>query len=88
MKTAEALKRLMAGAFSAMFLVVAASLAVLSVADFVRAFVEFQDKELISGIVRAINTAFISHRTVPVSEGWKRQGTAPGVGTVLRPDAA
>ncbi|MEW5707830.1 MAG: hypothetical protein AB1830_02820 [Pseudomonadota bacterium] len=182
MKTAEALKRLMAGAFSAMFLVVAASLAVLSVADFVRAFVEFQDKELISGIVRAINTAFISlatfevgvgigkeytvpegrtnlyqivrrtvtrfvsvvcialvleglimvikysqlelagnlyypvavlvgasvllvslglfiyltrpemvtplYRTVPVSEGWKRQGTVPGVGTVLPPDAA
>jgi len=81
----EASKRLMAGVFSTMFLAVTVCLALLSIVEFVLAFVQSQDKDLISGIVRAVNTAIIALATFELGVGIGKEYTVPEDGRDLYP---
>lgn len=81
----ERIKQLMAGSFSAMFLLVAASLGVVALIEFVRAFTDPGDKELISAIVHAMNTAFISLATFELGVGISKEYAVPDQGSDLIP---
>lgn len=81
----EKSKRLLAGMFSLMFLAVTACLAALSLMEFVLAFTQGQEKDLIGGIVRSINTAIIALATFELGVGIGREYTLPDEGTDLYP---
>jgi hypothetical protein len=81
----ERIKHLMAGAFSTMFLIVAASLALLSMSEFFSALTDASGKEVISGIVRAMNTVFIALATFELGVGIGREYTLPDQGPDLFP---
>lgn len=81
----EASKRLMAGVFSTMFLAVTICLALLSITEFVLALVQAQDKDLISGVVKAVNTAIIALATFELGVGIGKEYTVPDNGRDLYP---
>jgi len=78
-------KRLLAGLFSVMFLSVTACLAAMSLVEFVLAFSQAQENNLISGIVRAINTAIIALATFELGVGIGKEYTLPDEGGDLYP---
>lgn len=71
-------KNLLGRTLSIMFFIIAVSLAVLASTEFLKAIVMFHDKELINGIVRAINTAFISLATFELGIGIDKEYSGPG----------
>lgn len=81
----EASKRLMAGVFSTMFLAVTVCLALLSMVEFVLALVQAQDKDLVSGVVKAVNTAIIALATFELGVGIGKEYTVPEDGRDLYP---
>ena len=81
----ERIKQVMAGSFSVMFLIVAGSMAVMSLIEFVRAFTDPGERELISGIVRAMNTAFIALATFELGVGISKEYALPDDGADLFP---
>jgi hypothetical protein len=78
-------RQVLAGMFSLIFLTVAASLALLSAIDFVLAFRAAPAKELIGGIVSAINTAFISLATYELGVGIGKEYASPDNGSGFYP---
>ena len=78
-------RQVLAGMFSLIFLTVAASLALLSAIDFVLAFRAAPAKELIGGIVSAINTAFISLATYELGVGISKEYASPDNGSGFYP---
>jgi hypothetical protein len=68
-----------------MFFIIAVSLVLLAGAEFFRAITTFQDKELINGIVRAINTAFIALATFELGIGIDQEYSGPGKGDAVYP---
>jgi len=81
----DVLKRLLARAFSLMFLAAAAALAVVCAIDFVHALGLSRDKDVIGGIVAAVNTAFIALATFELGIGIGREYTLPEAGADLYP---
>jgi hypothetical protein len=81
----DVLKRLLARAFSIMFLAAAASLAVVCAVDFVHALGLSRDKDVIGGIVAAVNTAFIALATFELGIGIGKEYTLPEAGADLYP---
>ena len=73
----ELTKQILARAFSVMFLGIAALLAVLACTELLRAFDFSQDRDLITGIVKAINTAFISLATFELGVGIGKEYSVP-----------
>lgn len=73
----EFMKQILAKAFSAMFLIIAALLALLACMELVQAFDFSQERDLITGIVKAINTAFISLATFELGVGIGREYSVP-----------
>jgi hypothetical protein len=78
-------RQVLAGMFSLIFLTVAVSLALLSAIDFVLAFRAAPAKELIGGIVSAINTAFISLATYELGVGIGKEYASPDNGSEFYP---
>jgi len=78
-------RQVLAGMFSLIFLTVAVSLALLSAIDFVLAFRAAPAKELIGGIVSAINTAFISLATYELGVGIGKEYASPDNGSGFYP---
>lgn len=78
-------KNLLGRTLSIMFFIIAVSLAVLAGVEFLEAIVMFQDKELINGIVRAINTAFIALATFELGIGIDKEYSGPGNGDAVYP---
>lgn len=81
----EYAKQLLGKTFSAMFLIIAASLALLAGVDFVLTLGSSSDKELINGIVKAINTAFISLATFELGIGIGKEYSVPENGNHIYP---
>lgn len=78
-------KNILGRTLSIMFFIIAVSLAVLAGAEFLQAIVMFHDKELVNGIVRAINTAFISLATFELGIGIDKEYSGPGNGDAVYP---
>ena len=78
-------RHVLAGMFSLIFLTIAVSLALLSAIDFVLAFSAAPEKELISGIVSAINTTFISLATYELGVGIGKEYASPDNGSEFYP---
>lgn len=70
-------KRMMGRIFAAMFLVVSLALVAMSVLEFARTFYDGHGQELISGVVRAINTAVIALATFELGVGIGKEYTVP-----------
>lgn len=78
-------RHVLAGMFSLIFLTIAVSLALLSAVDFVLAFRAAPAKELIGGIVSAINTTFISLATYELGVGIGKEYASPDNGSGFYP---
>lgn len=78
-------KYLLGKTLAIMFFIIAVSLALLAGTEFLRAVATFQDKELINGIVRAINTAFIALATFELGIGIDQEYSGPGNGDTVYP---
>lgn len=78
-------KNLLGRTLSIMFFIIAVSLALLAGFEFLNAIVTLHDKELINGIVRAINTAFIALATFELGIGIDKEYSGPGNGDEVYP---
>ena len=70
-------KKLLGRTLSSMFFIVSVALTLLAGVEFVQAFDAGADKELINGIVRAINTAFIALATFELGVGIDKEYSVP-----------
>lgn len=78
-------KKLLGKTLSAMFFIIAVSLALLAGLDFVQAIGTAHDKELINGIVKAINTAFIALATFELGVGIDKEYSVSESGDRIYP---
>lgn len=78
-------KKLVGKALSAMFLIVAVALTLLAGLEFTQAFGAAADKELINGIVKAVNTAFIALATFELGVGIDKEYSVPENGDRIYP---